>query len=141
MTGGAILSEYNFTAGHHFLILRDESLPAGSVLETERLQPRKKLTDVPKFLLGSQPINRIFLCGRDFERLLRSQPNQHIVLLQEVLRVTADVDIDAERRPYDTDRVSPIFQNVRYRHRDGFSVFIDRITDDRQQQRLARQFL
>ncbi len=139
MAGRTVLREDDLSACHHRFILGDEIFSAWRVLEPIGLQTGKELSDVLKLLLSSQPVHGIFLRRRDFEWFLLGQPDQHVVLLQKVLRVAPNVDVNAQGRTDDTDGVGAIFQNVRYRHRDGVSAFLDCISYERQKQRLAGQ--
>ena len=71
---------------------------ARRVFESERFEAHEKPGDVLELRLRSKPVSGMFLRGLDAERLLLRQPDERVVLLEPMLRIAADVHINAQGR-------------------------------------------
>ena len=64
----------------------------------------------PRF--GVPPVRAVLSRLRDLERLLRLAAVHRIVQREPLIRAHPDVDVDAERRARDADRIGPILEDV-----------------------------
>src|SRR5215469_13773678 len=65
---------------------------------------------------GRHPINGTLLGSCNFEWALRSTSDQRIVIAQPLLAVFTDADVYAAEGTDQADRISAVFQGMRYPH-------------------------